>query len=256
MTAKRLIFTLLYDSGSFMLSRNFRLQRVGNLKWLEENYGFNEVGSAIDELIVLDVSRQSRNIEQFCEDLKLLTLDCFAPIAAGGGIRSLEHARLLLRSGADKVVVNTAIHDQPELVDELGKKFGAQCIVASIDCEHVNAEFVATKKNGFELTSLKLADVANICEQLPIGEICLNSIARDGTGNGLHLEMLDHLPANVTMPLIMMGGVGNAKHVVEGLRDARVDAVATANLLNFMGDGLIRARKNVIDEGIDLTKFD
>jgi len=256
MTTKRLIFTLLYDSGSFMLSRNFRLQRVGNLKWLEENYGFGKVGSAIDELIVLDVSRQPRNIERFCEDLKLLTLDCFAPIAAGGGVRSVDHARLLLRSGADKVVVNTAIYDQPELVENLGKEFGAQCLVASIDCEHNNGMFVATKKNSFELTNHTLADSIKICARLPIGEIYLNSIARDGTGNGLHLEILDHLPANLTTPLILMGGVGNSKHIVEGLRDSRVDAVATANLLNFMGDGLSRARRNVINEGIDLANFD
>ncbi|MFM7819854.1 MAG: HisA/HisF-related TIM barrel protein, partial [Actinomycetota bacterium] len=177
-------------------------------------------------------------------------------IAAGGGVRSVDHARLLLRSGADKVVVNTAIYDQPELVENLGKEFGAQCLVASIDCEHNNGMFVATKKNGFEPTNHTLADAIKICARLPIGEISLNSITRDGTGNGLHLEILDHLPANLSTPLILMGGVGNSKHIVEGLRDSRVDAVATANLLNFMGDGLSRARRNVINEGIDLANFD
>ena len=96
-----------------MLSRNFRLQKIGDLDWLEENYGFSTVGYAIDELVVIDVSRQNRNTPQFCEDLKRLTRDCFAPITAGGGIRTLEHVHQLLRSGADKVVVNTALHDQP-----------------------------------------------------------------------------------------------------------------------------------------------
>ena len=93
MLTKRLIFTLLYDNGSFMLSRNFRLQKIGDLNWLEDNYGFANVGYQIDELVVIYVSRQNRDTAKFCEDLKRLTLDCFAPIAAGGGIKTLEHAR-------------------------------------------------------------------------------------------------------------------------------------------------------------------
>ena len=133
MLTKRLIFTLLYDNGSFMLSRNFRLQRIGDLNWLEDNYGFANVGYQIDELVVIDVSRQNRDTAKFCEDLKKLTQDCFAPIAAGGGIKTLEHARELLRSGADKVVVNSALHDQPELVENLASEFGQQCIIASVE---------------------------------------------------------------------------------------------------------------------------
>ena len=255
MTSKRLIFTLLYDSGSFMLSRNFRLQRVGNLKWLEENYGFSNVGYAIDELHVLDVSRQPRNLERFCEDLKLLTNDCFAPIGAGGGVRSLDHARSLLRSGADKVVINTALHDQPNLVNDLAQEFGNQCIVASIDCEKKDQEFFVTKKNSFELTDFSLAKFLGYCRTLPIGEIILNSVERDGTGNGLDLEMLNSVPSNLNLPLIITGGVGNSSHITEGLRDNRVDAVATANLLNFMGDGLMRARNFAVQSGIYLPNF-
>ena len=90
MAKKRLIFTLLYDSGSFMLSRNFRLQKVGDINWLEKNYGFSNVGFSIDELIVLDVSRDARSVDGFAEVLKILTNDCFAPIAAGGASTRLR----------------------------------------------------------------------------------------------------------------------------------------------------------------------
>ena len=255
MPAKRLLFTLLYDSGSFMLSRNFRLQRVGNLKWLEENYGFSRVGLSIDGLVVLDVSRQARNLEKFCEELQLLTLGCFAPITAGGGIKTIEHARALLRSGADKIVINTMLHEQPHLVHDIASEFGAQCITASIDCEIIEGAFQVAKKNGFEPTGKSLKKFLGECSALPIGEIYLNSITRDGTSNGLHLEMLEHIGPLATIPLILAGGIGHVTHIIEGLKDPRVDAVATANLLNFMGDGLALARKEAIRHKIDLPQF-
>lgn len=255
MTSKRLIFTLLYDDGSFMLSRNFRLQKIGNLDWLEKNYGFSNVGFHIDELIVLDVSRSKRNTEKFCEDLKRLTNNCFAPIAAGGGIRSIDHAQQLLRSGADKIVVNTALHDQPELVEELAHKFGNQCVVASIDAQKINNSYRVYKQNGYIETSDSLEKCFLKCAGMPIGEIYLTSMDRDGTSNGLDFEMLNQLKHVNHLPLIFKGGVGNAEHIVAGLSDDRIDAVATAHLLNFVGDGLEKARRHTVAKGIDLPVF-
>ena len=238
-----------------MLSRNFRLQKVGNMDWLEENYGFSTVGYSIDELVVIDVSSQGRNTPQFCEDLKRLTRDCFAPITAGGGIRTLEHVHQLLRSGADKVVVNTALHDQPELVEEIATELGRQCIVASIDIQKINGVYQVFKNNGTVKVGESLDHILLKCAGLPIGEIHIESIDRDGTGNGLDLEILEFIKHVKDVPLILMGGVGNAEHIIAGLKDERVDAVATGNLLNFMGDGLVRARGLAIDGGINLPKF-
>jgi cyclase len=255
MLTKRLIFTLLYDSGSFMLSRNFRLQKIGDLNWLEDNYGFSTVGYAIDELVVIDVSRQSRNTPQFCEDLKQLTRDCFAPITAGGGIRTLEHVHQLLRSGADKVVINTSLHDQPELVEEIATEFGRQCIVASIDVQKIDGTYQVFKNNGTVKVGESLEHVLLKCAGLPVGEIHIESIDRDGTGNGLDLEILEFVKHVKDLPLILMGGIGNADHIIAGLKDNRVDAVATGNLLNFMGDGLARARELAINGGVVLPRF-
>ena len=255
MLTKRLIFTLLYDSGSFMLSRNFRLQKIGDLDWLEDNYGFSTVGYAIDELVVIDVSRQSRNTPQFCEDLKQLTRDCFAPITAGGGIKTLEHVHQLLRSGADKVVINTSLHDQPELVEEIATEFGRQCIVASIDVQKIDGTYQVFKNNGTVKVGESLEHVLLKCAGLPVGEIHIESIDRDGTGNGLDLEILEFVKHVKDLPLILMGGIGNVDHIIAGLKGNRVDAVATGNLLNFMGDGLARARELAINGGIILPKF-
>ena len=255
MLTKRLIFTLLYDNGSFMLSRNFRLQKIGDLNWLEDNYGFANVGYQIDELVVIDVSRQNRDTAKFCEDLKQLTRDCFAPIAAGGGIKTLEHARELLRSGADKVVVNSALHDQPELVENLASEFGRQCIVASVDTQKIDNSYRVFKHNGKVETAYSLDQFLLRCAGLPVGEIYLTSIDRDGTSNGLDFEMLKHVNHIKDLPLIIKGGIGNADHIIAGLSDNRVDAVATAHLLNFMGNGLARARELAISGGINLPKF-
>ncbi|MFM7826172.1 MAG: HisA/HisF-related TIM barrel protein [Acidimicrobiaceae bacterium] len=255
MLTKRLIFTLLYDNGSLMLSRNFRLQKVGDLNWLESNYGFSKVGYQIDELVVIDVSRQNRDTAKFCDDLKKLTRDCFAPIAAGGGIKTLEHARELLRSGADKVVVNTALHDQPELVDNLAREFGQQCIIASVDTQKIDNSYRVFKNNGTIATAYSLGEFLLRCAGLPVGEIYLTSIDRDGTSNGLNFEMLEHVNHVKKLPLIVKGGIGNADHIIAGLSDNRIDAVATAHLLNFMGNGLARARELAISGGINLPKF-
>ena len=116
MLKKRIIFTLLYDDGYFVLSRNFRLQRVGNLEWLKKNYNFSHIAFFIDELIVLDVSRNNRSIDKFSSMLKKLSCECLVPIAAGGGIRSLDDGKKLLRSGADKLVINTALFRNINLI--------------------------------------------------------------------------------------------------------------------------------------------
>ena len=238
-----------------MLSRNFRLQKIGDLKWLETNYGFSEVGYSIDELIVLDVSRTPRDRQSFCETLKALTFDCFAPIAAGGGVNSVKEAHDLLRSGADKVVVNTALHSNPDLISELATEFGRQCIVASLDCTHTGNAFELVIDNGSKTANLDLPQFLTQISSLPVGEIYLNSVDRDGTGNGYDFKLLDCLPKSIEVPVILAGGVGNSKHLAEGLSDHRVDAVATANLLNFMGNGLALARTELINDNFDLPVF-
>ena len=240
-----------------MLSRNFRLQKVGNLEWLQTNYNFSQISFSIDELVVLDVTRGDRNIEMFCDTLKALTEGCFIPIAAGGGVRTIEHARTLLRSGADKVVVNTGLYENKKLLSELAGDFGQQCIIASMDIRHMSdGSYLITADNG---SKDKEESAKYWIEQVvhdPVGELYLNSVERDGTGQGYDLGILDLLPHDISKPVILAGGVGNASHLFEGLNDIRVDAAATAHLFNFVGDGLKKARKKLINEGVKLPVWD
>lgn len=256
MAKKRLIFTLLYNDGSFMLSRNFRLQRAGDIEWLMRNYNFRKIAFSIDELIILDVSRAQRNLRRFCDHIKLIARECFIPIAAGGGIVSPEHAASIINSGADKLVVNSSLSQNPSLVKELVGIYGSQCIVASVDIKRQEGRFSCYADNGSRKVESALpAYIAHIIN-LGAGEIYLNSMDNDGTGRGYMFEPLALLDTVVKVPLIIAGGAGNWHHLLEGLRHDMVDASATANLFNFVGEGFPNARRELLNSGMNLARWD
>ena len=256
MLKKRIIFTLLYNSGSFMLSRNFRLQRVGTIDWLQKNYDFSRIAFYVDELIVLDVTRSGRDIRRFSEYLKILAKGCFAPIAAGGGIRKLSDARQLLRSGADKVVVNSVLLNDPQFVMALAQEFGQQCIIGSIDIKQdMDGAFHIYTDNGSCPRHEPVSDLLKLLPERSIGELYLNSINQDGTGQGYDLRLLDLIPQELNLPTILAGGAGQSQHLINGLQDERVDAVATAHLFNFVGNGLEKARESVRTQDVDLASW-
>jgi imidazole glycerol-phosphate synthase subunit HisF len=253
MLKKRVIFTLLYHDGEFMLSRNFRLQKVGSLKWLQSNYNFSHISCSIDELVVLNVSRGQKKSEDFCAALKEISEGCFIPIAAGGGVRTIELARNLLRSGADKVVVNSALYEKKGFIQDLSSEFGQQCLVASMDVKYSSeGDFRVWSDCGRVCQPDSAAHWIEYVSEAAVGEIYLNSIDKDGTGQGYDFRLLDLLPSNLSKPIILAGGVGNASHLYSGLLEPRVDAVATAHLFNFVGDGLKQARQSIICNGINL----
>lgn len=254
MLRKRIIFTLLYDDGNFVLSRNFRLQRVGDLQWLEKNYKFSEVASYIDELIVLDVTRKARDHARFNETVATIAKECFVPITAGGGISNISQARALLRHGADKIVVNSLLHAAPDKVAELAQEFGSQCVVASIDVimPSRGKRTVLINNGSIPLPGSAEDVIANL-DQSNIGEVYLNSVDRDGTGQGYDFDLIEEVAPLIDVPLIIAGGVGHAGHFLDGLKQENVNAVSTAHLFNFIGDGLKKARALLIQEGIELA---
>lgn len=248
MLKKRIIFTLLYDGDGFVLSRNFRHQSVGDLSWLQNNYNFSKITFSIDELIILDVTRGVRNISKFSEVLKSIAKNCFVPISAGGGIRSLEEARILFNSGADKIVINTAMLNNFQIVESLCHEFGSQAIVGSIDLksEKENSYSIYTDSGGLKQKQSAKDFFSRVNPEF-VGEWYLNSMDRDGTGQGYDLAILDQLPQGWRSPIILAGGAGNFKHLYEGLQTEQVNGVATAHLFNFIGDGLMKARKKILE---------
>ena len=256
MLRKRIIFALIYSDGFFTQSRNFRLQKVGNLNWLERNYKFQKIAFSLDELIVLNASKGDKNIHDFATMVTDLVNDVFVPICAGGGIRSMEDAELLFNSGADKIIVNTILKEDALLVKALIQRYGSQSVVASIDYKTVNDSNEVYISNGTKKIQYKLDDYIRYVESLDIGEIYLNSIDKDGTGFGYDFETIQRLEDIVTKPLIIAGGAGNESHLIEGLQLDGVSAVATANLFNFIGDGLPNARQRILDFRENIASWD
>lgn len=253
MLKKRLIFTLLMDKSNYMLSRNFTLQSVGNIEWIKENYDFDLISTAIDELIVLNVERGEKNLKEFSENLIALTSNCFMPVAAGGGLRTMRDAELILNSGADKLVVNTTLIEDPDFVKSLVDKYGSQCVVASIDYNTVEDEREVFIQDGSKLTGLKVEDVVRKVEKLGVGEIFLTSIKQDGTGMGYELDFITKVAAMANVSIIASGGAGKYIQFIDAIQECSISAVSTANLFNFMCDGIKDAREHMIEAGVDLA---
>ncbi len=255
MLRKRIIFSLIYSDGFFMQSRNFRLQKVGNLKWLERNYKFQEIAFSLDELIVLNASKGEKAMGKFAQIISELVNDVFIPIAAGGGIRTEGDAEMLFNHGADKIVVNTALVEDPALIERLIKRYGTQSIVASTDYKITDGIYSVYIRDGTKKIDMPLDKYMKYIESLNVGEIYLNSIEKDGTGFGYDFDVISVLEKEAKLPLIIAGGAGNENHLIEGLKYNGVSAVATANLFNFIGDGLPKSRKKIIVSGENIADW-
>lgn len=256
MLKKRLIFVLLYDQGKFMLSRNFKLQSVGNIDWLRDNYDYDSIAYAIDELVILNVSKEDKNIQGFCEELKEIAKKYFMPIAVGGGIVSLEDAKRLFNSGADKIILNTSYFKNPKLIADLIKLYGRQSIVAAIDYDRNEEGCPVYIHSGKEKYNMNVLEAVNYVEDIGAGEILLTSMYDDGTGEDYDYDTLKEVVKQSSIPIIANGGCGQPSQFVKVFKDCGVSAAATADLFNFMCDGLQDAREYVRGNQIELATWD
>jgi imidazole glycerol-phosphate synthase subunit HisF len=255
MLKKRLIFTLLYENGNFVISRNFRLQKVGDAEWLKCNYNFIESSKYIDELVVLDVTRGKKNRKQFMEILQKIRSFVFIPIAVGGGIDSVDDGLEILANGADKIVINSIISSKPEIVKELVENIGSQSIVGGIDYKLCDRKYFPFINNGTDKCCIDIFNYAKTIQSFGVGEIYVNSISRDGTGQGYDIELMKKMIASVNIPLICAGGAGKKEHFYELLSHENIRSVATAHLFNFIGDGLKLSREFLIAKNIGLAEW-
>ena len=250
---KRLIFTLLYERGNFVLSRNFRTQKIGNIEWLNTNYNFARVARFVDELVLINVSQDREFDEHFRGTLSQLLKGVFAPVTVGGGIQTLMDAGTLFDSGADKILLNKAIHEDPALIEELATKYGQQAVVGSLDVRTDEGTHLVMTNKASALGSIE--NLQKLLLHGHIGELYVNSVNKDGTGQGMDPSIVDVVPSMSSVPIILAGGAGKPAHLAEAIAAPRVNAVATANLLNFVGDGLQRAREEMRLAGVNLAHW-
>jgi imidazole glycerol-phosphate synthase subunit HisF len=241
MLKNRLIPVLLLKNGMLVRSEKFTIhQIIGNP--LHEVRRFNEWN--VDELIYLDISpydscdlrrndAKDTGLQDRWEILDAVSRTCFMPLTWGGRIRTLEDIRQRINRGADKVAMNWAAVNKPELLEHGARVFGAQAIVASIDSlRHPDGRAEVFVGGGRIGTGLHPRELARRCEENGAGEILLQSIDRDGTGCGYDLELISEVAAATRIPVIALGGVGSYDDYVKGIH-AGASAVAAANIWHF-----------------------
>jgi imidazole glycerol-phosphate synthase subunit HisF len=229
--AVRVIACLDVDDGRVVKGVNFAdLRDAGDPVELAAAY--DRAGA--DELVFLDITASSQHRETMDEVVRRTAEQVFIPLTVGGGVRSVADVDRLLRAGADKVALNTAAIARPELLTEAAARFGAQCIVVSVDARRVRdgIGFEVTTHGGRQGTGLDAVRWAARATALGAGEILLNSMDADGTGNGFDLPLIEAVRAAVQVPLIASGGAGDLGHFAPAI-EAGADAVLAASLFHF-----------------------
>jgi cyclase len=201
-----------------------------------------------DELTFLDITATHENRGIMLDVVRRTAEACFMPVTVGGGVRTIDDIRTLLRSGADKVSINSAAVSRREFVKEAAEKFGDQCIVVAIDAKRVSKAGGADRweiftHGGRKPTGIDAIEYAQEVVSLGAGEILLTSMDRDGTRQGFDLLLTRRVADSVSVPVIASGGVGNLDHLVEGIREGHATAVLAASIFHF-GEFTIRQAKD------------
>jgi cyclase len=199
-----------------------------------------------DELVFLDITASHEGRATMLDVVRRTAEGIYMPLTVGGGIRSLEDIRTLLRAGADKVSLNTAALERPGLVSEAARAFGSQCIVVAIDAKSTNRHWDVYTHGGRRPAGRAAVEWAREVEGLGAGEILLTSMDRDGTGAGYDIALTRAVAEAVSVPVIASGGVGNLEHLREGLVEGRADAALVATLFHF-GQHTVPEAKRYLD---------
>ena len=190
-----------------------------------------------DELVFLDITASSDGRDTTVDMVYRVAEQVFIPFTVGGGVRSLEDARRLLRAGADKVAVNTAAVERPDLIAEIAVEFGTQCVVCAIDAKRTGATdgaaFEVFLHGGRTPTGVDAVEWAATAADRGAGEILLTSMDRDGTREGFDLELTRAVSDRVGVPVVASGGVGTLEHLVDGVVEGGADAVLAASIFHF-----------------------
>jgi imidazole glycerol-phosphate synthase subunit HisF len=186
-----------------------------------------------DELCFLDITASSDNRGIILDVVSRTAEQCFMPLTVGGGVRTLDDIRRLLLAGADKVSINTAAVKDPDFVRQAAEKFGSQCITVAVDAKRAGDGFEVFTHGGRNATGIEAVGWARRMMEYGAGEILLTSMDRDGTKQGFDLPLTRAIADAITIPVIASGGVGNLKHLIEGVTEGHASAVLAASIFHF-----------------------
>jgi cyclase len=248
----RVIPTLLWKKFGLVKGVGFdSWRRVGPVLPAVKVYNQREV----DELMLVDIVAHLSSDDPDFESIDEFGQDCFVPLTVGGGITRIDQVQKLLRAGADKISLNTAIYTRPELVTEIAMRHGAQCVVASIDVRANSAGgWMCFSHAGQKATGRDVQTMARELEDRGAGEILITSIERDGTFQGYDLALIEAVVGAVKIPVIASGGAGNYQHMVDAVIQAGASAVAAASMFHFTEQTPAGAKEALARAGVPVRK--
>jgi len=224
------------------------LRKLGDPQKFAQSY--YEAG--VDEIIYMDIVASLYNRSSLHEIVRRTAEQVFIPITVGGGIRSLSDVEQMLRSGADKVAINTGAVRSPQLINDVARRFGSQCMVLSVEAKRrpSGEGWEAFTDNGREHTGLDVIDWVRKGIDLGVGEVMLTSVDREGTRRGFDVELTRAVSEIASVPVIASGGMGSVEHLVEVVHDGRADAVAMADVLHYNRMPFAEIRNAAVAAGI------
>lgn len=250
--AKRIIPCLDVKDGRVVKGVNFiGLRDAGDPVEAAKRYN----GEGADELPFLDITASSDNRDTILHIIEEVAGQVFIPLTVGGGVRTVADIRRLLNTGADKVSINTAAVTRPDLINEAAGFFGSQAIVAAVDAKAVNPENTRWEiftHGGRNPTGLDAVEWAVEMQKRGAGEILLTGMDRDGTKQGFNLPLTRAVAEAVDIPVIASGGVGNVRHLIEGITEGKADAVLAAGIFHFGEIAIREAKRTMREAGIEV----
>lgn len=247
MLKTRVIPTLLFKDFGLVKGKGFESwRRVGAALQSIRVYNMREV----DELVFLDIAATPEKKKPDFREIDELADNCFMPMTVGGGVTTVNDFRDLLAVGADKVAINTAAIETPELIRDAAQEFGSQCVVVSIDVRTApDGKREVTTHCGKELAARDPVAWAKEVEALGAGEILLTSVDRDGTMTGYDVDLIRDVSAAVNVPVIASGGCGNYGHMADVLGSTRAAALAAASIFHFTEQTPLEAKRYLAERG-------
>lgn len=249
MITKRIIPCLDVRDGRVVKGTNFEgLKDVDDPVELAKYYN----NSLADELVFYDITASYEDRSLFVNVLEKVAKEIFIPLTVGGGINSIKDFDIVLKSGADKVSINSGAIKNPNLIREAAEKYGNQCVVLSIDIKRVNGRYSVFAKGGREDTNIDAVEWAVNGEKNGAGELVINSIDTDGVKNGFDIELLREIAKNVSIPLIASGGAGNMEHFKDVFQVNGVDAGLAASIFHFKEIEIKKLKKYLRENNINV----